>query len=174
LLRLNQIIWRTSNKNDDDKDKQPPPKGFEKFFKKKEPEASTAKSGKDEEKKKREDEEEAAQSEEEEAADKKEKKKEPASRFANMAGLTQFYYHPNGSPIYENWLVILMLSGLLYMYLSSKSASQEITYMDFVNQYLSKGIVKMITITEDKSSDMFKYRALIETQDGTKVHLVLP
>lgn len=32
----------------------------------------------------------------------------------------------------------------------------------------------MITITEDKTSDMFKYRAEIETPDGTKVHLVLP
>lgn len=32
----------------------------------------------------------------------------------------------------------------------------------------------MITITEDKSSDMFKYKALIETLDGKSVHLVLP
>ncbi len=46
--------------------------------------------------------------------------------------------------------------------------------MDFINQYLSKNTVKMITITEDKTSDMFKYRAIIETHDGKKVHLVLP
>lgn len=46
--------------------------------------------------------------------------------------------------------------------------------MDFVNQYLSKNQVKMITITEDKSNDMFKYRAEIELLDGNKVHLVLP
>ena len=32
----------------------------------------------------------------------------------------------------------------------------------------------MITISEDKSSDMFKYKAEIETIDGTFVHLVLP
>lgn len=32
----------------------------------------------------------------------------------------------------------------------------------------------MITITEDKTSDMFKYRAEIETVDQKKVHLVLP
>lgn len=67
-----------------------------------------------------------------------------------------------------------MLSGLLYLYLSSKSPSQEITYMDFVNQYLAKNQVKMITIAEDKSSEMFKYKAIIETLDGNKVHLVLP
>jgi len=32
----------------------------------------------------------------------------------------------------------------------------------------------MITISEDKASDMFKFRAEVETQDGGKVHLVLP
>jgi hypothetical protein len=32
----------------------------------------------------------------------------------------------------------------------------------------------MITISEDKTSDMFKYRAEVETHDGNKVHLVLP
>lgn len=32
----------------------------------------------------------------------------------------------------------------------------------------------MITISEDKASDMFKFRAEVETQDGSKVHLVLP
>lgn len=46
--------------------------------------------------------------------------------------------------------------------------------MDFVNQYLSKNQVKMITITEDKQSENFKYRALIETLEGKRVHLVLP
>ena len=46
--------------------------------------------------------------------------------------------------------------------------------MDFINQYLTKNQVKMITITEDKSSDMFKYKAEIELLEGKKVHLVLP
>jgi AFG3 family protein len=32
----------------------------------------------------------------------------------------------------------------------------------------------MITISEDKGNDMFKYRAQIETHDDRKVHLVLP
>jgi hypothetical protein len=32
----------------------------------------------------------------------------------------------------------------------------------------------MITIKEDKTSDMFKYRAEVETPDSKKVHLVLP
>jgi len=39
---------------------------------------------------------------------------------------------------------------------------------------LTKNQVKMITITEDKSSDMFKYKAEVELLEGKKVHLVLP
>jgi len=39
---------------------------------------------------------------------------------------------------------------------------------------LSRNQVKLITISEDKTSDMFKYRAEIDTLDGNKVHLVLP
>jgi len=66
------------------------------------------------------------------------------------------------------------MTMVIYYYLNSKSPSQEITYLDFINQYLSKNQVKMITIAEDKSNDMFKYRAEIETLEGKKVHLVLP
>lgn len=32
----------------------------------------------------------------------------------------------------------------------------------------------MITISEDKSSDTFKFRAVIDTTSGKKVHMVLP
>jgi len=66
------------------------------------------------------------------------------------------------------------MTGLIYYYLGSKTPSQEITYLDFINQYLSKNQIKMITIAEDKSNDMFKYRAEIETLEGKHVHLVLP
>lgn len=77
--------------------------------------------------------------------------------------MKSFYFEPNGSPKFENWIVVLLLSGLVYYYLSNRATSTEITYMDFVNQYLSKNVVKMITITEDKSNDMFKYKAIVET-----------
>jgi hypothetical protein len=70
--------------------------------------------------------------------------------------------------------VFALLTGAFGWYMVSNSPSQEITYMDFVNQYLSKNVVKMITISEDKTSDMFKYKAEIETNEGKKVHLVLP
>ena len=160
----------------DDEEPKPAPKGFEKFFKKKDEtpkETSAAKKEEDKaSQKKKEDEENI--SEEEDTSAKKDDKKEVKSDSGPLGQLKGFYFNPNGSPIFENWLLVLMLSGVLYFYLSSKSPSQEITYMDFVNQYLSKNQVKMVTITEDKTSDMFKYKAVIETLDGKKVHLVLP
>lgn len=58
--------------------------------------------------------------------------------------------------------------------MTSKKPSQEITYLDFVNQYLTKNQVKMITIMEDKSGDTFKFRVEIENHDGQKVHLIMP
>lgn len=46
--------------------------------------------------------------------------------------------------------------------------------MDFVHNYLSQNKVEMITLCEDKNNASYKYRAVIETNDGAKVHLVLP
>lgn len=76
--------------------------------------------------------------------------------------------------MFENWIIAALLTGVVFWYLSNASPSQEITYMEFINQYLTKNLVKMITIAEDKTSDNFKYRAEIETLEGKKVHLVLP
>jgi AFG3 family protein len=161
-------------------DENEPPKGFEKFFKKKEGSKEVKQDDKkddkkgDEEKAQKKDDEE--QLSEEEDLDKKKDAKDKAKTEDSgpLGQLKSFYFNPNGSPIWENWFLVLMLSGILYLYLAGKSPSQEITYMDFVNQYLSKNQVKMITIAEDKTSEMFKYKAIIETLDGNKVHLVLP
>lgn len=82
--------------------------------------------------------------------------------------------NPNQSP---NLFLLLatMGCGLLYMANSvSKSQKEEITYMDFVSQYLTKNRVKMITVAQDKSNETFQYRAEILTHDDQKVYLVLP
>jgi len=52
--------------------------------------------------------------------------------------------------------------------------SKEVTYVDFVHNYLSKDDIEMITLCEDKSNATFKFRANIETKSGEAVHLVLP
>ena len=46
--------------------------------------------------------------------------------------------------------------------------------MDFVHNYLSQNKVSMITLCEDKNNASYKYRAIVENTDGSKVHLVLP
>jgi len=57
--------------------------------------------------------------------------------------------------------------------LSYKKPATELIYMDFVDQYLSKNRVKQITVTKDKRSDVFNYRADIETHEGEKYYITL-
>ena len=53
--------------------------------------------------------------------------------------MRDFYFHPNnGGPIWENWALVALISGALYFYMSGTTTSTEITYNDFINQYLSK------------------------------------
>ena len=84
---------------------------------------------------------------------------------------------PNGGgPNYENWFKLFVLGGIgSYYAFFTQAPSQEITYMDFVHSYLSQNKVEMITLCEDKNNASYKYRAVIQTNDGSpKVHLVLP
>ena len=83
---------------------------------------------------------------------------------------------PNGGgPNYENWLKVILLGGLVgYYAMFTQSPSTEITYMDFVHSYLSQNKVEMITLCEEKNNASYKYRAVVQTLDGEKVHLVLP
>ena len=85
-----------------------------------------------------------------------------------------FFIPPNGIPNWENILVVVLLSAAFYYYFSKKKPSSELTYMDFVNNYLTKNQVKMITITEDKHNSMFQYKAEVEMMDGSRMHVVLP
>ncbi|CDW88581.1 afg3-like protein 2 [Stylonychia lemnae] len=180
--QMDYFTFKMQKNEGDKEEKQPltPPKGFEKFFKKKEDEKKAAQKSDDPKTENKEakkpQEEQISDEEEPDTKDKNKEKKSSeydATSFKNS--LNNFFFQPNGGgPIIENWVVALLLSGAFYYYLTSKSPSQEITYMDFINQYLTKNQVKMITITEDKTSDMFKYKAEIELLEGKKVHLVLP
>ena len=84
---------------------------------------------------------------------------------------------PNGGgPNHENWFTLFLLGGIAgYYFYFAQPPSTEITYMDFVHSYLSQNKVEMITLQEDKNNASYKYRAVIQTNDGSpKVHLVLP
>lgn len=125
MRRLGSSVWLT-------KDDKEPPKGFEKFFKKGETEKKEASADKKAEEKKKE-EEAAAQSEEEDATEKKKEEEKKSQTEGPFGSIKSFYFDPNGSPKFENWLIAIMLSGFMYYYLTSKAGSSEITYMDFVN-----------------------------------------
>lgn len=50
---------------------------------------------------------------------------------------------------------------------------QELVYKDFLNDHLLKNNIKEITITKDKRSDVFNYRAEITTNTGEKFYMTL-
>ena len=71
--------------------------------------------------------------------------------------------------------MVMLGFGCFFVLKNMLQASQkEITYVEFVNDYLTKNVVKMITVTQDKTNEMFQYKAEIECNDGEKVYLVLP
>jgi len=82
--------------------------------------------------------------------------------------------HPGGGgPKYENIMVMLTLGSLFTYYMYTRSPSKEISYNEFVNDYLIKNQVKLITISEEKTTDQFKYRATITALDDKKYHFIL-
>ena len=50
---------------------------------------------------------------------------------------------------------------------------KEIVYMEFLNNYLLKNDIKEITITKDRRSEMFNYRAEITTMAGERLYMTL-
>lgn len=85
----------------------------------------------------------------------------------------KFLFNPNNNPKFENWgILALALLGGIYAFTYTKPA-KELVYMEFVNDYLTKNRVKHITIIKDKRSDVFNYRADIETLEGEKFYITL-
>ena len=50
---------------------------------------------------------------------------------------------------------------------------KEVVYMEFLNDYLTKGQIKEINITKDRRSEVFNFRAEILTRDGEKCYMTL-
>lgn len=64
------------------------------------------------------------------------------------------------------FLIAFLMGAFGYHLMTRKPASEEITYPEFINNYLAQHKCTMITISEDKQTDTFKFRALIDTKDG--------
>lgn len=173
--RFNQIFLSKDEKEDDKKDA---PKGFEKFLKKtregkKAADKKEDKGDKGDKKAQKDDEDEQT---EEETVEEEKKQKQESQVDEAKKKINQFFFEPNGKgPKWENFALVAFLTSAFGYYLATMSSpSEEVTYIDFINQYLAQNQCTMITISEDKSSDMFKYRAQIDTVDGKRIHLVLP
>lgn len=194
-LQNNEFYRQFSTDNKDDDEDKKKSSGFEKFLKKtrkgttndkpatepvgddneKPSEKEDKKDKKDSKKMKREEEDEDLTEEEhDKEEEKKEKEKDTKSKF--QKDVEGFFNDPNGKgPRWENiGLVAFLTAAMAYAFSQNQPSSKEITYIEFVNQYLAQNQCEMITISEDKTSDMFKYRAQITTVDGERVHLVLP
>jgi hypothetical protein len=63
--------------------------------------------------------------------------------------------------------VAFVVNKLLY------KPMEELVYMDFLNKYLLTGQVKEISISKDRRTEVFNYRAEIEMQDGKKYFMIL-
>lgn len=91
----------------------------------------------------------------------------------NRSTIMKTFFHKNGDPKYENFAMI-GVSALLIAYLSTlERPAKELTYVEFINEYLLKNNVKMVTITKDKGQESFHYKALVETLDGQTYYITL-
>lgn len=152
-------------KNEDEGDKKP--KGFEKFFKNKE-EKETKKEEKEAKKASQEDKEDDDNiTEEEEETDKS--KEETDDRNP----LQKFFMTPENDPKPESWLGLLVGLAAGYYAYNYKAPMKEVVYMEFLNDYLLKGVISEINITKDKRSEVFNFRAEFKTQDGERCYMVL-
>jgi hypothetical protein len=68
--------------------------------------------------------------------------------------------------------IALALCAGYYVY-NYKKPMQELVYMDFLNNYLLKNKIKEISITKDRRSESFNYRAEILTHDNEKFFMTL-
>ena len=62
---------------------------------------------------------------------------------------------------------------MAYFVMNYKPPMKELVYMDFLNNYLMKNLVKEINISKDRRSEVFNHRAEIETVDGEKFYMIL-
>lgn len=187
LMQARNAVFLSKEKKDEDDDV---PEGFRKFLKKtrkgapkKETATSEEKEAKEKEgdkkakeKKKAQEDDDFSELEEDVETEKDKKEADKGKQSGSAKKLKEFFFQPNGKdPKWENVLLVAFLTGAFSYYLATmKPPSEEITYPEFINTYLAQGQCAMITISEDKSSDTFKFRAVIETRSGKKVHMVLP
>ncbi len=125
---------RLLSEKKDNKEGSNIPKGFEKFFKRKGSQddkkdkkevAGSAKDEKTDEKEKSDKKEEEEQiSDEEDTSKKTKEQKTPEEEgISPKKALNNFFFDPQGGPVFENWIVAALLAGGIYWYLSGSKPS---------------------------------------------------
>jgi AFG3 family protein len=91
----------------------------------------------------------------------------------NRNEFAKFLFDQNNNPKPEGFVSLLVAGLALYYVLTYKKPMQELVYKDFLNDHLLKSNIKEITITKDKRSEVFNYRAEITTISGEKYYMTL-
>lgn len=81
----------------------------------------------------------------------------------------------DNKPKWENIGLVGFLTCAFGFYLATRGEpSQEITFNELIHTYIPQNQVTMITISEDKGGEVFKYKAQVELIDQKRVHIILP
>lgn len=176
------MFWFAPRNNDNGEDDEKKKTGFEKFLRKTRKGQEKKEESKDGDKKdqkaSKDDDMSDPEAEEETEAKQEEERKKSTKEDGAREKVNQFFFQPGGGgPRWENVSLVAFLIGALGYSMASdvgKPSSEEVTYADFINEYLVKNQCKAITISEAKESDMYQFVAHVALHDGRTIHLVLP
>ena len=87
-----------------------------------------------------------------------------------------FFFDPNNNePRPDRWIPALLGVAGAYLLYNQKSPMQEVSFQEFLNDYLITRRVAKIDIVKDQmtKSEVINHRAEITLHDGKKVYLVL-
>ena len=111
---------------------------------------------------------------EEEKVSKDDKKSsEKKEEVGYKAILDQYFFNPspNGGrdpDFYSLGYLMAMLAGMGYLLVKNTmtSNSKEVTYIEFINDYLAQNQVSMITIGTQEGNDLLKYKVEVKLENG--------
>lgn len=102
-----------------------------------------------------------------------EKEEEKKKASTNM--LKDFFFDPNNDPKPDRWLPLLLGIGGAYLFFNQKTPMQEVSFQEFLNDYLITRRVAKVDIVKDQmtKSETINHRAECTLHDGSKVYVVL-
>jgi len=87
--------------------------------------------------------------------------------------VSKFFFDPENNPKPEGWVGLVMAFATAYYLINYKKPSQEVTMMEFINDFVLRDKVKEIYVTKDPRSEVFNFRAEFTSYDGDKYYMIL-